>query len=255
MQASSLRRCMKYTLSALFFSLVVSARASADTVLSELDDAAARMQYAYYTDDPRALEGTLGSVGALRSTPVPGLNEYFTAYGHWKLAQLYAEAQIAGAATSRSSAAKAAQECERHAKAAIAKDGRMAEAYALLAICHGNPSGGNCAAKPLKTALELEPQNPRVRLIDLLCLDRKEWSSPTIVQRARSLVNAFDSAPASRPGKPDWGQAEASLLLGQICLQRGDSVAARDSAERALVVAPDYRKAQQLLQAAARTSG
>jgi Tfp pilus assembly protein PilF len=41
------------------------------------------------------------------------------------------------------------------------------------------------------------------------------------------------------------------VLLGQSYLQKGDSLAARDAIERALVLAPDYRKAQELLQPAA----
>jgi Tfp pilus assembly protein PilF len=44
---------------------------------------------------------------------------------------------------------------------------------------------------------------------------------------------------------------EALTTLGETYLQRGDPVAARDALERALVLAPDYRQAQQLLQAAA----
>jgi hypothetical protein len=228
--------------------------AFAADALSELDDAAARMQYAYYTADARALEETLGIVGAMEDSPIPGLKEYFQAYGEWKLAQLYADAQAAAPSTARPTAAKAAQECERQAKAAIAKDSRFAEAHAVLAICGGSKrAGGSCPAKPLRTALELEPQNPRVRLIDLLCTESKDWNSPATLQRARALVTAFENTPASRPGKPDWGQAEASVLLGEIYLQRGDKVAARDSIERALVVAPDYRRAQQLLQTAARS--
>jgi Tfp pilus assembly protein PilF len=39
--------------------------------------------------------------------------------------------------------------------------------------------------------------------------------------------------------------------LGQSYLKRGEMVAARDVLERALVIAPDYRQAQKLLQTAA----
>jgi len=64
-------------------------------------------------------------------------------------------------------------------------------------------------------------------------------------------VSSFEGAPPARPGKPDWGQVEALTMLGETYLQRGDPVAARDALERALVMAPDYRQAQQLLQSAA----
>jgi len=183
------------------------------------------------------------------------MKEYYGAYGNWKLSQLYAEGQ-ANDKTARTSAGKAGQECERQARAAVTRDARMAEAYALEAICAAAGAsliGGNCArSKSLRTALELAPQNPRVRLIELMCSGGEEANpAATREQKLRALVTAFETAPPSQPGKPDWGQAEALLLLGQSYLQRGDSVAARDTIERALVVAPDYRKAQELLQAAA----
>jgi tetratricopeptide (TPR) repeat protein len=223
-------------------------------VLSELDDAAARMQYAYFTDDPRALADSLDTLARLDISAIPGLKEYFQAYGQWKLGELYAEAEANGRGAT-GGAGKVGQECLKSAKAAIAEDARMVEAYAIQAICGAKPTGGDCSAKPLRTALEMEPQNPRVRLIALLCLTDQERITLATLQRARSLVATFEQAPPSKAGKPDWGQAEALTLLAQIYLDRGDRLEARDAVERALVIAPDYRKAQHLLQsvAAART--
>ena len=73
----------------------------------------------------------------------------------------------------------------------------------------------------------------------------------TALERWRTVVAKFEAAPPSQPGKPDWGHAEALTLLGQSYLKRGEMVAARDVLERALVLAPDYRQAQKLLQTAA----
>ncbi|HEY5809813.1 MAG TPA: hypothetical protein VIT67_17705 [Povalibacter sp.] len=230
--------------------LTISAGAHAHTS-AELEDAAARIQYAFYTADTRELEQVLSIVSGL-DAPVAGMKEYYGAYGNWKLSQLYARTASTNKAAARG-AGKASQECERQAKAAVALDARMAEAYALEAICSGAGTGlmgGSCVrSKPMRTALELEPQNPRIRLIELLCRNRDEKGSVKL-QDLRELVAAFEASP-SRPGRPDWGQAEALVLLGESYLQRGDSVAARDATERALVVAPDYREAQELLQAAA----
>jgi hypothetical protein len=231
---------------------------SADTA-SELDDAAARIQYAFYTQDARALTEGLTLISQLDPAGLaPGMKEYYTAYGQWKLAQIYSELSSSGPGVGKSANAaganKAAQECERAAKAARTRDVRMAEAFAIEAVCASFGStvlSFGCAEKPLRAAQELDSRNPRIRLIDLLCLEKEQGIAVAYGQKLRDLVDEFERAPPSRPGKPDWGQAEALVMLGASDLRRGDSRAARDAIERALVIAPDYRKAQTLLQDAA----
>jgi hypothetical protein len=227
---------------------------SADTA-SELDDAAARIQYAFYTEDARALTEGLTLMTQLDSTGLaPGMQDYYTAYGQWKLAQIYSEPSDSGKSANAGGANKAARECERAAKAARAQDVRMAEAFAIEAVCSSLGSAVlsfGCADKPLRAAQELDSRNPRIRLIELLCAEKEQGISAAYGQRLRDLVDEFERAPPSPPGKPDWGQAEALVMLGANDLRRGDSRAARDAIERALVIAPDYRKAQALLQEAA----
>jgi len=233
----------------LALSCIPVSQAGADSA-SDLDDAVARVQYAFYTLDARALQEALTLIAPMQSSELPpGMSEYYAAYGNWKLAQIYSERP-----PTQSQSGKAAQECARHARAARTQDARMAEAYAIEAVCSGLGAtlfSGNCAQKPLRTAQELDPRNPRIKLIELQCLQKEEGSSPAYAQKLGDLVDAFESAPPAGPGKPDWGQAEALVMLGRSHLQRGDSLAARDAIERALVIAPDYRQAQELLQTAA----
>lgn len=241
--------------SAIFTLLCIpTLQTSADTA-SELDDAAARIQYAFYTQDARALTEGLTLISQLDPAGLaPGMKEYYTAYGQWKLAQIYSEPSSSGKSANAAGANKAAQECERAAKAARTQDVRMAEAFAIEAVCASFGStvlSFGCAEKPLHAAQELDSRNPRIRLIDLLCLEKEQGIAVAYGQKLRDLVDEFERAPPSRPGKPDWGQAEALVMLGASDLRRGDSRAARDAIERALVIAPDYRKAQTLLQDAA----
>ena len=133
----------------------------------------------------------------------------------------------------------------------------MAEIYAIEAACDtyqpGSLKHGSTActrSKSMRTALTLGAENPRVLFINALCSPDAE-GDPAAIERWRGVVAKFEAAPPSQPGKPDWGHAEALTLLGESYLKQGEMVAARDVLERALVLAPDYRQAQKLLQTAA----
>lgn len=237
---------------------VAGAHAADGQAVAELDDAAARMQYAFYSGDSQALEAVLKTLEELEvDDSLAASKAYQLAYGNWKLSQLYLQ-PLPGSrprTDARSMAAKAAQTCARQARSAVEKDAAHAEALAIEAACEGHSatarsgSAGCANSKPLRTALGLAPDNPRVRLIQAICANAGT-ADPAATERWRSVVASFEAAPPSRPGKPDWGHVEALTMLGEAYLQRGDPLAARDALERALVLAPDYRQAQQLLQAA-----
>jgi tetratricopeptide (TPR) repeat protein len=245
-------------LCALLIFIGTTSRAQAQSA-AELDDAAARLQYAFLTADTRALEDVLALVSSYevdgRLAPI---KEYQLAYGHWKLAELYAQTARSDRRAAGSSA-KAAKTCSTHARAAARLDSRMAEAYALEAACEGMPQGflrlagvgaGDCAgSKALRMALSLAPRNPRVLFVEALCT--KTGTASENVNRWRRVADAFAAAPPVSPGHADWGQPEALTLLGESYLQQNNTIAARDALERALVLAPDYEAAQQLLQTVA----
>jgi tetratricopeptide (TPR) repeat protein len=242
----------------LLLAVLVAPGAYAEGV-AELDDAAAQMQYAFYTSDTQAIETALKGLAEFQvEDSLAASKAYQLAYGNWKLSQLYLQplSDARPRPNAKSLAAKAAQACARHARNAVEKDAGLAEALAIQAACEGHSatartgSSGCAGSKPLRTAAGLAPSNPRVRLIQAIC-EQNTSADPVAADRWRSVVASFEAAPPSRPGKPDWGHVEALTMLGETYLQRGDSVAARDALERALVLAPDYRQAQQLLQAAA----
>ncbi|HET9446080.1 MAG TPA: tetratricopeptide repeat protein [Steroidobacteraceae bacterium] len=235
-----------------------AAAASGETV-AELDDAGARMQYAFYTGDAQGIETILKNVEEFQvEEPLAASKAYHLAYGNWKLSQLYVQQLSDPRARSnvKSLASKAAQACVRHAREAVERDAGLADALAIEAACEGHAataragSAGCANSKPLRMAAALAPDNPRIKLVQAMCAPSKA-ADPAAVDRWRAVVASFEDAPPSRPGKPDWGHVEALTMLGETYLQRGDPIAARDALERALVLAPDYRQAQQLLQAAA----
>jgi hypothetical protein len=242
----------------LLLAVLVAGTASGESV-AELDDVAARMQYAFYTGDSQGIETILKNLEQFQvEDSLAPTKAYQLAYGNWKLSQLYLQplANQSPRPNGKSLASKAAQTCVRDARHAVELDASNAEAMAIEAVCDGHSataragSTGCANSKPLRTANGLAPNNPRIKFVQALCTESKE-ADPTAVERWRGVVASFEGAPPSRPGKPDWGQVEALTMLGETYLQRGDPVAARDALERALVMAPDYRQAQQLLQSAA----
>jgi tetratricopeptide (TPR) repeat protein len=242
----------------LLLAALVAQGAYAESV-TELDDAAARMQYGFYTGDPQSIETVLKTLEEFQvEDTLVASKAYQLAYGNWKLSQLYLQplADQRPRPNAKSLASKAAQACARYARNAVEKEAGLAEALAIQAACEGHSatartgSAGCADSKPLRTATGLAPDNPRVKLIQALC-GPNTATDPAATERWRAVVASFEAAPPSRPGKPDWGHVEALTMLGETYLQRGDPVAARDALERALVLAPDYRQAQQLLQTAA----
>lgn len=216
---------------------------------AELDDAAARAQYAYLTSDVRALEEVLGEVSQMSFESNLGpLKSYQLAYGHWKVAQLYAQRGPSG----RAAMSKAAKSCVEHAKTAVKQDSGSAEAYAVQAICEDKPNAlqqlgeGDCERnRAMRAAVSLAPKNPRVKLVAALCA--RPTQSDAQVNRWREVVGSFDEAAKPTSAAADWGHAEALTLLAQAQLSAGQPVAARDAIERALVIAPDYDAAQAVL--------
>jgi Tfp pilus assembly protein PilF len=60
------------------------------------------------------------------------------------------------------------------------------------------------------------------------------------------VVAMFEAAPSDAE-TPGWGEAEALALLGSLYLERGSTRAARDVLERALLAAPGYTEAVELM--------
>lgn len=238
--------------------LVVAGSAPAAST-AEFDDLVARLQFAFFTGDSRALDEMLRELADFEvEGALAAAKAYQLAYGHWKLAQLLGDPWNERArARIKTSPGRAARNCVQHARDAISKDPRMADIYAIEAVCDtfspsraANGSSACLRNKSMRTALTLGGDNPRVQFIHAWCSPNAE-SDPAAIERWRAVVAKFEAAPPSRPGKPDWGHAEALTSLGECYLQRGEMVAARDVLERALVLAPDYRQAQKLLQTAA----
>lgn len=137
-------------------------------------------------------------------------------------------------------------------RADLADNDANAESHALLANVYGlqvrqSPLRGAFlgirAARASARAMDLEPQNPRVLLLDGI----GKLHTPTAfgggVDRAEALlrraVAAFGTEPPDRPW-PRWGRIDAYAWLGQVAARRGDPDAARQYYLQALEIEPQF---------------
>jgi hypothetical protein len=235
-------------------------------------DVEGRIQYAYYTDDARALNGVLNS---LKPKPVEGDAEtqgedfvtrsYFRALAHYRLAQVLSTGK-------KSQARDAIDECGEEVDRAVdalpkvpldldetpeARHQR-AEAYALGTACtlagremSSVPFGGGRIGSRIDDAVKLEPKNPRVRLVEALVAFERAGKDAAekaaAVQKLRNVTAMFEVARAAASTTPEWGAAEAYAFLGRVLFDQRDVVGAREALERALLIAPDYGFARRLM--------
>jgi hypothetical protein len=235
-------------------------------------DVEGRIQYAYYTEDLRALNGVLAS---LATKPAEGdeqagkddtsTREYFEALTHYRVAQVLA-------ISNKSKAKDAIDDCgeavdksvEALPKVALGLDEsaesrhKRAESYALGTACTlagremtSIPFAGGRIGSRIDEALKLEPKNPRVKLVEaLVAFDRAGKDSAAknaALQKLRAVTAMFEGARAGASSTPEWGAAEAYAFLGRALFEQRDVVGAREALERSLLVAPDYAFARRLM--------
>lgn len=220
----------------------------------ELSDLSARLQFDFYAADSRTLRQDVQEISKLElGAEFTRVRDYQLGYGFWKLGESLS-------AKDRSASRKSADECidaTDKALEAVPKraniprpDVMHAELHAIQAGCYLVRGENSRAGKSLEEARALQPANPRVLLVAATQAIRRAKSADERAAAERviaSAVAAFDAQPPQPPGTPDWGHAEALAWLGEVQLLQGNRVAARNSIERALVLAPDYSLARALL--------
>jgi len=235
-------------------------------------DVEGRIQYAYYTNDARALNEVLASLkpkpveGEESAAPADlGTRAYFRALTHYRLAQVLI-------VTKKSQAKNAIDDCGDEVDTAVdalpkvplgldeTAGGRhqRAENYALATACtlagremSSMPFGGGRIGSRIDEAVKLEPKNPRVRLVEALAaFDRAGKDAAekaAALKKLRAVTQMFETARAGASTTPEWGAAEAYAFLGRALYDQRDVVGAREALERSLLIAPDYAFARTLM--------
>jgi hypothetical protein len=215
--------------------VVVAATSGAGERSPELLDLRARIDYGFYTAEPRAI---VAAVDALDRLDESSELSYLHDFAALRLAQLDA------------SGAREARRLKACAdRAPEGDDDDAAEAWILVAACGVVAEAPERRiAQALDRARALDKGNPRIALVEAwqarrLAAERPGDSAPR--GEWQQAVSAFDNwqAPA---GAADWGHAEALTGLAEVMLDSGEVRVARDLVEQALWLVPDYRSAVEL---------
>jgi tetratricopeptide (TPR) repeat protein len=239
----------------LFTALVALAAAAG---AQEGGDIQAQIDYAYQTEDSNTLGNVIQTLSTQSHDDSGNLAmRYHLAHAQYRMGQLSHEQRAHGAEAAFS-------ECIDQLKPAVEKDVKStdarAEAMALQSACYSGLADlksleavllRSRAAERLRTALELEPRNPRALLLSAMQeMRHAKPGSPenrAAFARLQLAAQIFEQSSGTRLDAPGWGHAEAYLALGHELQMRGDHLGARNWIEKALIAAPDYKSAQRQL--------
>ena len=214
-------------------------------------DIESRIQYAYYTQDVRTLRRVLDVLTGAEGHDA--LQSYYTGLANYRLTLLAAHQD-------RSRAKQSAEQCVSSLDLTLKAQRDSPDALALQAACLDLLAGLEAWRAPLaasrsgsqsERAKQLAPHNPRVLL--LAAAADYERSKAATAERDRALADlkgaaaAFEAERQDTEHTPGWGAAEVYVYLARGYLDRGAALEARDALERALLIAPEYTEARQLM--------
>jgi tetratricopeptide (TPR) repeat protein len=236
-----------FTRATVVLSLALGAVSNAYAANVDWMDVEGRIQYGFYTEDPRAL----GEVVSQLSGPEQGedpLLHYYIGLANFRLATLVATKD-------KTRARQAAARCVSRLDAAVTAKSNFAEGLALQSAClrtlgdltPWKPLAGPRSSGQMERAAKLAPKDPRVLLLQALESGEEGKLDAPAIATLKKAAAAFEAERQGVGRTPGWGAAEAYAYLGRGYLEQGNVVAARDALERALLIAPDYALARRLM--------
>jgi len=229
-------------------------------------DVESRIQYGYFTEDLRTLHNLAEPLG--KGDPHDRLKSYYAGLLAYRLIQV-SQAQMPAPAEAQSDRRKNSQEkgeirqtlerCVTSLDQALQAQSDFADAMALQSVCLGLlaqqstwhvPFAAPKSATQLHKALQLEPKNPRVLLLEAVdAYEHRKAPADAAhpCEKFMSTAEVFETERADVDRVPGWGAAEAYMWLGRCYLDNGDGNGARDALERSLLIAPEFTQARRLL--------
>ena len=217
-------------------------------------DLQAQILYGFQTEDANQLGNLMQMLGAaVKTAPADDGLRYHLAHADYRYARI-------SSAQHPHEAEAALQDCVDQLTAVLSHDAKSVEALALDSVCYSELARYRTlqagllrlrAKDRLETAYKLAPRNPRVNLLLAQgAIENSQPGTPEYNQAFAQLSLAsqlFDQSSATNDEVPGWGHAEAYLALGRELQRRGDILGARNSIEKALIAAPDFKAAQRQL--------
>src|SRR5579875_1429665 len=209
-----------------------AAAAGGAAAISRWLDLESRIQYAYYTEDRRALDEIAASLADTPSGEPE--HSYYLALASYRQADL-ADPQRP---------ADAKQPVERCVSTLDHNSGNApgaAERLALQSTCLRLLAG----LEPLRAPYLLVKSGVLLRRA---LADRDGQSDPAqVIRELEQTTAAFELERQDIERVPEWGAAEAYAFLGRAFLEQGQALAARGALEHALLLAPDFALAHRLM--------
>ncbi len=248
---------------AVAFGVCPQARAADHTDV----DTEARVQYSYYTADARALQQIAATLDQAASSgaSATAAQSYLVALVRYRQAQL-ALRELADKSTVKlnppdnPAAARYAKQCLDVLEQASLPGVEAPETLGMQAACSAllgrasllaAPLANSRSASQLRSAALADARNPRVRLIAATVNFAREIDNAEARPRLRDdllqVAALFELERRDAVSVPSWGGAEAYWYLARVLLAEGDGVAARSAVEQALLLAPDFVAARELV--------
>ena len=177
------------------------------------------------------------------------LADYYTAYAHYRLGELYYEDKKLGK--------KHLNACIDTLKPVVKKNPALGEAQALLATCYGvsapfymlrAATRGVAANGAMEKALAADPDSPRVIMADGISLYFRPSTfggdKVRAKQRLEEALERYREYEPARADGPVWGEAEALLYLARIARDEGDYDGALAGYGKTLAFSPYFKAAQ-----------
>jgi hypothetical protein len=238
---------------------IVAALLSTDAWSAETNwlDVESRIQYGYYTEDPRALTSVMELLAPSESESAS--KRYYAGLANYRLTQLTV-ARDKGRAKETAKACVDNLDQALNLQKATHMEQESADALALESACLDmlagleawrTPFAASKSGAQIEKARHLGPKNPRVLLLDAVeAYERPKGSAADkdyALRGFKQAAAAFEAERQQIEHVPGWGAAEAYVYLAKCQLDRGATLDARDALERALLIAPEFAEARRLM--------